>query len=351
MISDTVKTLCYLSGVSGTEDEVRDYILERVMPYADKLVTDVLGSVLVFKKGAVTPKSRIMLCAHMDEVGVIVTGITDEGYLRFDAIGSIDRRVIIGKRVNLGSDRISGVIGIKAKHLTSAEEAKNIAKIEDLYIDIGADDRGQAEEYIKLGDTGVFEDNITELGEGYLAAKAIDDRIGCAIMLELIESPLPCDTWFAFTAQEEVGARGASNAAFALNPDIALILEGTTAVDIPGVPEGKEVCRLGGGVVIPFMDRGTIYNPELRDTLIKLAEENGIKWQTKEYVSGATDAAAIQRSRAGVKTAGLAVGVRNLHSPACVAKISDFEDMQRLSAIFLESFRDSVGDNFDGGAI
>lgn len=337
MLYDTLKTLCCLSGVSGCEDEVRDYILERVMPYADRLHTDSMGNILVFKRGKITPAHSVMLCAHMDEVGVIITGITDDGYLRFDFVGGVDRRVVIGKKVFVGADRVCGVIGIRAYHLVSKDEEKDVPKTEALYIDIGADDKASAQNLVTPGDFGVFDDSVLEFGEGYIKAKAIDDRVGCAVMLELVESDLPVDTWFAFTVQEEVGARGAHSAVFAIRPDIALLLEGTTAADLPEVPEAQKICTLGDGVVIAFMDKSAIYNPDLRNTLMSLSDKNGIKWQTKQVIAGGTDASAIQRSHAGVRTAVLAVGVRNIHSPSSVARLSDIDEMAKLAKLFLEN--------------
>lgn len=335
---DTLKTLCYLSGVSGAEDEVRDYILERVMPYADSLSADPMGNLIVFKKGAVTPHEKLMLCAHMDEVGLIVTGFMDEGYLRFDSVGGIDRRVLIGKRVYVGPDRVYGVIGIKAYHLVDKEEEKKVLKLDDMYIDIGCTSREEAEGLVSLGDSCTFYDSVVEFGEGFLKAKAIDDRVGCAAMIKLIESDLPCDTYFAFTVQEEVGTRGAQVAAYSTAPDVCLVLEGTTATDLPDIAEGKRICRAGDGVVIPFMDGGTVYDRGIYSMLTHLAEENGVRWQTKHRIAGGTDGRAVQRSRTGVRTGALACAVRNIHSPASIGKISEFEDMLSLTELFLKEF-------------
>jgi endoglucanase len=332
---DTMETLCCLSGVTGNEDEVRDYILERVMPFADEIRTDPMGNLMVFKRGAVTPSKRIMLAAHMDEVGLIVTDITEDGYLRFDAAGGIDRRVIIGKRVYVGPERVMGVIGSKAIHLTTAEQRKTLPKMKDMYIDIGAGSREEAEAQVKLGDPVAFDDSVIRFGQGFVKAKAIDDRAGCATMVELIESALPCDCWFAFTVQEEVGCRGAQVAARTIEPDVALILEGTTAADLAGVKGTDKVCQLGKGIVIPFMDGGTIYDQGLYKLLGRLADENDIPWQTKTRVAGGTDASAIQRSGSGVAVAALSVAVRNIHSPASVAKIDECESQLALAKLFL----------------
>ncbi len=333
---DTLKTLCYLSGVSGFEDEVRDYILERVMPHADSVSTDSMGNLIVFKKGAVEPKQKIMVCAHMDEVGLIVTGITDEGYLRFGCVGGIDRRVLIGKKVYVGADRVPGIIGIKAIHQTSHEEQEKVPAVDELYIDIGCCDKESAEKYAALGDFCCFDDTVVEFGEGWLKAKAIDDRVGCAAMIKLLESELPCDTWFVFSVQEEVGARGAGVAAYRLAPDISLVLEGTTATDLPGIASAKRICTAGKGIVIPFMDNGTVYDKAMFAAISALADEIGVKWQTKTRVAGGTDGYSIQRSGAGVHTAAISCAVRNIHSPSCVLKITECEDMLTLSRAFLE---------------
>lgn len=337
---DTLKTLCCLSGVSGYEDEVRDYILERVMPYADSVLTDSMGNITVTKKGRKSDCPKILICAHMDEVGLIVTGADDKGYLSFDFVGGIDRRVCMGKHVYIGKDRVPGVLGVKAFHNVGKDEEKKIPKREDMYIDIGAKSKDAALELVSPGDPCVFPENVVEFGDGFLKAKALDDRIGCAAMIQLIESELPCDCCFAFTVQEEVGLRGAKIAANRLSPDIAIVLEGTTSADLPEVPNGKRICSLGGGLVIPFMDKGTIYAPSLYEMSTGIAAANGIPWQTKGVISGGTDGAAIQRSGTGAKVVAIAAPVRSIHSPVSVAKLSDFELMPRLTKLLLEAIAD-----------
>lgn len=332
---DTMETLCCLDGVSGCEDEVREYILERVMPFADEIRTDPMGNLMVFKRGACTPAKRVMLAAHMDEVGLIITEITEDGYLRFDTAGGMDRRVLMGKRVFVGAGRVLGVIGSKAIHLTTAEQRKSLPEIREMYIDIGAKNREEAVSHVSPGDTAAFDDSVIRFGDGYVKAKALDDRIGCAAMVELIESQLPCDCWFAFTVQEEVGCRGAAAAARTIEPEVSLILETTTAADIPGVDGADKICELGKGVVIPFMDRGSIYDRELYRLLGRLAEENGIPWQTKSRIAGGNDASAFQRAAGGARVAAISVAVRNIHSPACTAKLSECEDQLELARLFL----------------
>ena len=332
---NTLKALCALSGVSGNEDEVRDYVISRIREHAG-VTTDIMGNVIAFKKGAKTPAKKILLCAHMDEVGVIVTGINDDGYLKFAMVGGVDPGVVTGKTVMIGKQGIFGVIGSKAIHFLKAEDRTKAVDADELYIDICAKSREESEKLVSPGDTGAFESEVREFGNGFIKAKAIDDRFGCAVLLELIESDLPVDCHFAFTVQEEVGLRGAYPAAYRTAPDITLIIDATTSADLPSVSENKKVCKAGSGVVIPFMDAGTIYDRELVRILTNLAEKNKIPWQTKTVIAGGTDGAAFQRSRAGVKTAAISAPVRNLHSPSCVGKISDMEEAYKLAKLFLK---------------
>jgi len=335
LLIDTVKTLCALPGVSSHEDAVRDYIREEIAPYAHRIRVDAMGNLIAEKKGRLPGRKTLMLAAHMDEVGLMIHTITDEGYLKFSTVGGIDRRVLIGKRVLVGSKAISGVIGLKAYHLTSAEEEKKVPKLKEFYIDIGAKDGEDAKAWVRPGDIAVFDSDVLTFGNGFLKAKAIDDRIGCAVMVELMKRDLPMDCTFVFTVQEEVGTRGAFGAAFSVKPDIALVLEGTTAADLPSMPAHQRVCAPGKGPVVPYMDGGTVYDRGLFRLLRSLAKEHEIPWQTKEYVSGGTDAGAIQRSRDGVRVAAISAAVRYLHTPSSVASIADFDHILRLAELFI----------------
>jgi len=337
MILDTVKALCSLNGVSSFEDPVRNFLMEQAAPYADSMRVDAMGNLIIFKKGKKSTGNKLMLCAHMDEVGLIVKRITDEGFLKFGAVGGIDRRVLIGKKVLIGKSGVPGVIGMKAYHLVSEEEEKKVPKLEEFYIDIGARDKTAAEKLTFVGDWAAFAGDCVEFGDGFLKAKAIDDRIGCAVMLELLKEDLPMDCTFAFTVQEEVGTRGAFGAAFSVTPEIALVLEGTTAADNPAVDEHKKVCSPGKGPVIPFMDGGTVYDRSLFELLRDLAEKNNIPWQTKHFISGGTDASAIQRTKEGVRVAAVSAAVRYLHAPSSVASVKDFEHIYELAKTFMNA--------------
>ena len=333
---NTVKQLCALSGVGGWEDEVREYIMQHAAPFANEMRVDGLGNLIVFKRGTKPTGQKLMLCAHMDEVGMIVRSITDEGYLKFDTVGAIDTRVLIGKRVLVGLARHPGVIGIKAYHLVSDEEEKTTPKADALYIDIGARDKEQAQAMVELGEPCVFDTASEDFGNGMLKAKAIDDRLCCAVLLKLLEQPLPMDVTFVFSVQEEVGCRGAFGAAFALQPEIALVTDCTTACDFPTVEGQAQVCRLGDGPVVPFMDAGVVVDRGLFEQMRRVAAENHIPWQTKHMVTGGTDAMAIQPARAGVRVVGVSAPVRYLHTPASVGCIKDFENMLKLLRCFIE---------------
>ena len=305
---ELLKTLCALNGVSGDEGAVRDFIAAQAAPYADDMRTDALGNLIVFKKGKKATGSRLLVAAHMDEVGLIITRATEDG---------------------------PGVIGMKAIHMLSKEDMKKVPKTESLYIDIGASSKEEAEAIAEPGTYGSFVCEGESLGRDFFKAKAIDDRVGCAVMLKLLQEELPLDVTFAFTAQEEVGTRGAFAAAFSVTPEVALVLETTTAADSPAVEEHRKVCAPGKGPVISYMDGGTIYDRGLFEDLRRLAEDNGIPWQTKEYLAGGNDARTIQRTKAGVRVAAVSAAVRYLHAPASVGSFSDFENMLKLTRLFL----------------
>lgn len=331
-----VKELCNLNGLPGWEDEVRDYIVDRVSAHASELRIDAMGNLIVFKRGSKSTGKKLMLCAHMDEVGFIVRSITEEGYLKFTCVGSIDRRIMIGKKVLVGPNRISGIIGIKAYHLVSKEEETMPPKLSSMYIDIGATSKAEAEALVNLGDPCSFDSAFERIGDGFVKAKALDDRLCCAMLIKLIETDLPMDVTFVFSVQEEVGTRGAFGAAFSLEPEMALVADCTTACDLPDIDEKNVVCALGKGPVIPFMDNGAIVDRALFEKMRSVAQKNSIPWQTKKYVSGATDSTAFQTSKSGIRVVSVSAPIRYLHAPACVGCVRDFENMFKLFRCFIE---------------
>ena len=334
-----LKELTAADGVSGFEAPIRHLIAEKCRPYADEMHVDTMGNLVVFKKGKKHNVPKLMIAAHMDEVGFLITKIEDTGVLRFQEAGGINPRVALGRRVLIGANHVPGVTGLKAYHLVTPEEEKTTPSIAQMYIDIGAESKEEAAKLVKLGDPVVFDSDFVRFGEGKrrIKAKAIDDRIGCTQMIKLMEKDLPMDVTFVFTVQEEVGLRGAKAAAFNLAPDIALILEGTTSADMPGVDDAKKVTLVGGGCVIGCVDTGTIYDRKLFECLRDLADEAGIPWQIKNYIAGGTDAAVIQRSRAGVRVANISTPVRMLHAASTVADKTDMENGLKLAELFINT--------------
>lgn len=322
-----LQKLCGRNGISGQEDAVRDLIIREISPYVTDLQVDPLGNVIAFKKGAARPRTDLMLSAHMDEVGLIVTHITDDGKLKFTTVGGIDKRILVGKQVLVGD--IPGVIGGKPIHLLKGDEKSAAVPIDDLCIDIGAADKAAAEAVISLGDPVCFA-SICDVSGATVKSKAIDDRAGCAILIDLIKEDLPYDMTFVFCVQEEIGLRGAKVAAYSVDPQAAIVVESTTAADIPGVPPEKQVCQVGGGPVVSFMDRATIYDKDYYKLAFALAKSAGIPCQTKHAVAGGNDAGAIHASKSGVRTIGVSLPCRYLHGPVGLIAQSDFHHAETL---------------------
>lgn len=332
-----LKELCLLNGTSGDEKPIREYIIDKIKNYCS-YETDALGSIIAFKKGKKAPNKKVMLCAHMDEVGFIITDIDDEGYLKFSPVGGIDPRVAADRTVRIND--VKGVIGLAPVHLLSSSQKEEAPDFKSLFIDIGATSKEDAEKYVSLGDYAYFEGDCYELGDGFIKAKALDDRIGCMLLIELIQSELEYDTYFCFNVQEEVGLRGAKCTSFAVQPDISVILESTTAADLCGVSGGDRVCVLGNGPVISFMDGRTVYDRELYNLAIQTAKENGIKSQTKTAIAGGNDAGAIQTSGKGSCVLAISLPCRYIHSASSMVKISDIQETRNLITKLLPKLYD-----------
>lgn len=323
-----LKELCLCNGGSGDEKAVSDLIKSQLKNTNCKIETDALGSLIVFKKGKMKPKHSVSISAHMDEVAFIISSVRDDGYLNFKPVGGIDPHVVIDRTIVVNG--INGVIGAKAVHQLTAEEKKTQPGFENLYIDIGAKSKEEALKYISLGDYAYFNSAYTEFGSDCIMTKALDDRIGCYLMIELIKSDLPFDTTFCFNVQEEVGLRGAMCSAYAVQSDISFVLETTTASDLQGCTGGERVCVLGDGVVISFMDGRTVYDKELYRLAFELANKNNIKCQTKTMIAGGNDAGAIQSAGKGSRVLALSVPCRYIHSGASVVSKKDIQATKNL---------------------
>lgn len=322
--------LCKCNGISGDESAVRNLIIEEIKDYADEIRVDNLGNLIVKKIGKNRAANKLMLSAHMDEVGLMVTDITSDGYIKFDEVGGLDRRILPGKQVSIGKRNISGIIGIKPTHLSKGEERDLIPAIGEMYIDIGADSKDEALKFVSYGESINFISDF-KITDYTIMSKAIDDRFGCLVLINLIKSDLNYDMDFVFAVQEEVGLRGAKVAAYSVDPDFALVIETTTAADIPEVDSSRQVCNLGEGAVISVMDRRTIYDRQLVSCAFECAERIGVKAQYKRAVAGGNDSGVIHQSRSGVRTLAISLPCRYLHAPMCIANKDDCESVLKLT--------------------
>lgn len=333
-IIDIISRLSEIPGVSGDEGKVRETITGLIKDHVEWHKADALGNLTAFKKGSSAPKNRLLYSAHMDEVGFIITMIEDSGLLRFSNVGGIDSRVVVGKALEVGPGRLPGIVGTKPVHLQKDGEKEEALPLDKLYIDIGAKDREEAEKHVSPGDRAVFTGGLTRFGGGMLMGKALDDRAGCALLIAMIRSELPRDCYFSFTVQEETGCTGAVTAGYAIEPDIAVAVETTTASDIAGVTPENEVCRLGAGPVISFMDKGTVYDHGLFTLALETAKANGIPAQVKNGVYGGNESRSLQTAKSGARTLAVSLPCRYIHSPANMLCEADLEPALDLLKAF-----------------
>ncbi|MBR2942391.1 MAG: M20/M25/M40 family metallo-hydrolase [Clostridia bacterium] len=334
--------LTALRGPAGYEHEVREALRKECLSLLDgkagaKVYADTMGNLYAYRPGTDKSKKHVMLCAHMDEVGFIVRFATEDGLLRFSCVGGVDPRVVASRRVLVGDKKIPGVIGFKAVHLMTDDEYERAPGYDMLSIDIGASGKDEAEKLCPPGTYATFDSRYVEFGDGFAKAKALDDRVGCLVLLEALEkSDYAGDLTCVFTVQEECGLRGARIAGNRVKPDLALILEGTTSNDMGDVPEHLQVTVCGAGAVISVMDMSVIMNHELRKLAMDTAKKRGIPAQYKKAVAGGTDAGPIHLSGSGVPCLVMAVPCRYIHSPSSVCKLSDIEALKALTLAVLE---------------
>ena len=330
-----LKNYTEIFGVSGCEDAVRNRILTDIKPYITSYEIDSMGNLVTYKNAG-KDKKTIILSAHMDEVGLIVTGITKEGMLKFDTVGGIDESVLVSKKVCSGN--IHGVIGVKPFHHCSKTEKNEVSSLDDLFIDIGAKSKEDAKEYVSPGDYFSFVSDYVEFGDGFIKAKALDDRLGCYAIVEALKEDYDVNLICLFNVQEETGLRGAKASVYGKSADYAIVVECTTANDLTGVKPNMMVTTLDGGAAISVMDSASIGDTELLNMLINIAEKNGIKYQKKRAATGGNDAGAIHIGMGGIKTCSVSVPSRYIHSPSSVIKKSDYVCVKNLVIAFLKSF-------------
>lgn len=321
-------------GPPGCEDDARRVLGRALRDKVDDLQIDALGNLIAFKQGSGSePRLKVMVDAHIDEVGLMITRIEKNGLLGFRALGGIDDRLLLAKGVVVGEKRLPGVIAAPPIHLTSPEQRKQVIKIEQLVIDIGAADEEGAKALVRVGDYVAFDTRFQVLSEDGLRTvkgKAFDDRIGCAVATALVEGEYQVDLYLSFSVQEEVGLRGARVAAFRIEPDVAFGLEGTMCDDTPKREDVSPTTVLGKGPAITIMDRSFIADKRLVRLLEDVAKKHGIPYQYKQPGLGGTDMGAIHLSKAGVPSVAVSVPCRYIHAPASMASLNDFDNAVAL---------------------
>ena len=343
---ELIKELSLAFGPSGYEKPVADLIESKIKDICDGYTRDTMGNLIaVLHCGDGSERKRVMLSAHMDEVGVMVTAIEKDGLLRFDTVGGINVSVLEGRAMTLGDERgtFPALVASKAIHHVDRADRDKAKEITKLYIDIGATSKEDAEELVSVGSVGTFSSPFYLFGENgeFMKGKALDDRVGCAVLIQTLKElyadrpSLDLDLYFCFTVREEIGLSGAKTAANKIRPDLAVVLESTAVADLPDVDVSRRVADLGGGGAISLADRATLYNREFISFALNVGKKNSIPVQTKRYVSGGNDAGSIHKSGSGVKVLALSLPTRYLHSPACVAKVSDATAVRDLLVAML----------------
>lgn len=329
-----LEQLCNENGVSGNEHKIRAIVINEISPYVDDITVDTMGNIIAHKCGK--SEKKLMVAAHMDEPGYIVSEITETGYLKFKSVGRIDPRVIVSKKVLIGDSKVKGVIGMKAVHLQKKTERENVVNISDLFIDIGAKNKKDAQSYVSAGDYIAFDTEFADLGK-IIKGKALDSRIGCACLIELLKQDLESDIYAVFAVQSEIEGRGAGVAAYSVNPDFAVIIDTVEAADMFGTQPHEKAAVLGNGAVVSYMDRRAIFDRQATDKIAGLAEEHGIKTQQKNSAEGSYDSKAVQTARDGAVTVNIAIPCRYSHTPVCMASKQDIDAVSELTALILKS--------------
>jgi len=335
-LAEVLEKLSNACGVAGKEDEVRNLMIELLKPYVDEVAVDKLENVIGIRKGK-EDAPKVMLAAHMDEIGLMVKTISKEGFLRFTKIGGIDDRILLAQKVKVYTekDSLDGIIGSKPPHIQKEEERKKIVTYDELFIDIGAENTEEAKKMgVRIGDYIGFDVKFARIKNDTVMGKAFDDRVGCAVMIETMKQleHTECTVYAVGTVQEEVGLRGATTAAFGIYPDVGIALDVTVAGDVPGVKESEAPTKLKKGPSLTVADYGLITHPKVLRLLVSVAEENNIPYQLETGIAGSTDAARISMTREGVPSGVISVPVRYIHSPAGILSLKDAEYAAKLTA-------------------
>ncbi len=341
-MNDLLQKLTEAVGVSGDEKQVRLRIRDLIAGHVDEWRVDALGNLIALKKGSGASDLRVLVDAHMDEVGMMITAADSDGTLRFEAVGGISPPALLGKVVQVGPKRLPGVIGARPIHLLDAGQRGRNVKIDDMRIDIGAKKKDEAERKVSAGDRATYLTKYEESGRVALG-KAFDNRAGCAALIELLRGePFPFDLYAVFSVQEEVGLRGAQAAAFGVRPDVALVLESTPAYDLPNEQDASPNVALGRGASLYVMDSGTIQDPRLVSHLMRTAGDNSIPYQIRQPGGGGTNTAVIQRAGGAVAAATIATPTRYAHAPTSMINLDDFGHVVQLAEAALRNLDAAV---------
>ena len=333
MISETLEKLMSVHGTSGDEYEVSALILKELENIPDcRAYIDKTGNVIAEKKGKNPPERKLLFLAGTDEAGFIITDIDENGFLRFECVGEMDPRAVIGKRVFVGKSKAVGLIGSKAIHLVPKADAEKPADTGDLYIDIGADTKAEAEKLVSLGERAVFESDFCLFGSDFVMGGAAESRICPAILLEMLKEPAEYFYTAAFTVRSQTGGAGAGTAAFAVSPEVAVVVSPVAAADFARSGE-KAVCKTGSGAVLSFKDKRTAYDMELFRELSDLAEKSGISYQVCRGIPEKNESALVHRTGEGIKTASVMMPCRYPKTPGAAVKLSDGEAMLKLLSV------------------
>ncbi|WP_416197962.1 MAG: Endoglucanase [Sporanaerobacter sp.] len=324
-----LKELTEAFGVSGNEGEVRSVIIDEIKDYVDELKVDKIGNIIAYKKGKID-LPKLMITAHMDEVGLMITGIDKSGLLKFTTVGGIDKRILVSKCVKIGEKRIPGVIGSKPIHLQKKDEWSKALDINNLYIDIGVDSKEEALKLVSIGDYVMFDSEYIEFGNNLVKAKALDNRVGCSLLIDLLKEKTNTSFYGVFTVMEEVGLVGAGPAAYTVQPDISIVLEGTLCADTPDMEKHMIPTKLGNGPAISLMDRTTLFDINFRNKIVDIAEKNKIPYQFRKTTFGGNDSGPIHQTKEGSITSTISVPCRYIHSLVSVMSKDDYDNTFRL---------------------
>jgi len=342
-LTENLEKLSNANGVAGRETEVRNLMIKLLKPLVDEICVDKMENVIAVRKGKKTAP-KIMLAAHMDEVGLMVKTITKDGFLQFAKMGGIDDRILLAQKVIVYTEKsaLPGIVGSKPPHIQKEEERKKIVTYDELFVDVGAESREDAAKMgIKVGDAMGFDVKYTRVGKDKVIGKAFDDRAGCAVMIETLKllEKTDCTVYAVGTVQEEVGLRGAGTAAFGLDPDVGIALDVTTAGDVPGVREFDTSVKTGKGPALTVSDSGLITHPKVLRLLLGAAEEAKIAYQLEAGLPGSTDAARISLTRQGVPSGAISIPARYIHSPVGMISLKDAENSAKLAAAAIQNIQ------------